>query len=70
LANFQDFDFDGLAGRLRSSSYAPKQEDARFAPMMQGLRALFDANEKDGRVRMNYTTQIYLGQLDHFRDGQ
>ena len=64
LPNFQEFDFDGLAGRLRSSSYAPKENHANYAPMMAALRELFDANQKIGRVRMDYTTQIYFGQLD------
>ena len=63
LANFQEFDFTGLAGRLRSSSYAPREGDARFEPMMAKLRELFDANQSDGRVRMDYTTQIYAGRL-------
>jgi len=68
LPNFQEFDFDGLAGRLRSSSYAPKEGHANYAPMMAALRELFDGNEKFGRVRMDYTTQIYFGQLDAMRD--
>jgi len=68
LPNFQEFDFDGLAGRLRSSSYAPKEGDARFAPMMSELRKLFAANAKNSSVRMNYSTQIYMGQLDAMRN--
>jgi SAM-dependent methyltransferase len=64
LPNFQDFDFEGLAGRLRSSSYAPREGDARFEPMMEALRELFDANQKSDKVRMDYTTQIYAGRLD------
>jgi len=63
LANFQEFDFAGLAGRLRSSSYAPREDEARFAPMMSLLCELFEANQSDGRVRMDYTTQIYVGRL-------
>jgi ubiquinone/menaquinone biosynthesis C-methylase UbiE len=34
LPNFQEFDFAGLAGRLRSSSYAPKEGHAGYASMM------------------------------------
>jgi SAM-dependent methyltransferase len=68
LPNFQDFDFAGLAGRLRSSSYAPKEGDENLAPMMAALRELFDANQKSGRVRMDYTTQIYFGRLDAVRN--
>jgi SAM-dependent methyltransferase len=68
LRNFQDFDFDGLAGRVRSSSYAPKEGQPNYEPMMAALRKLFDANQKFGRVRMEYTTQIYLGRLDATRN--
>jgi len=64
LPNFQEFDLDGLAGRLRSSSYAPQEGDVKYTPMMDALEKLFDANQVDGRVRMTYTTQIYFGQLD------
>jgi SAM-dependent methyltransferase len=68
LPNSQEFDFDGLAGRLRSSSYAPKEGHENFAPMMAALHELFDASQKSGRVRMDYTTQIYFGRLDAMRN--
>lgn len=70
LPNFQEFDFGGLAGRLRSSSYAPKEGHANYAPMISALRELFDASQKAGHVRMDYTTQIYLGQLDAMRNAE
>ena len=68
FSNFQEFDFDGLAGRLRSSSYAPKEGHENYPPMMAVLRDLFDANQESGRVRMEYTTQIYLGRLEATRN--
>ena len=64
LPNFQDFDFQGLVGRLRSSSYAPKEGHPNHQPMMSQLRKIFDANHADGRVRMVYTTHIYFAQLE------
>src|SRR5262249_37122697 len=64
LPNSQDFDFAGLAGRVRSSSYAPKEGHTTYEPMMAALQMLFDANQKFGRVCMEYTTQIYFGRLD------
>jgi SAM-dependent methyltransferase len=64
LPNFQEFDFDALCGRLRSSSYAPQPGHPDFEPMMAALRRLFDANQRNGVVRMNYTTQIYFGRLN------
>jgi len=68
LPNFQEFDFEGLAGRVRSSSYAPMEGHANHEPLMAALRKLFDANQTFGRVRMEYTTQVYFGQLDAARD--
>lgn len=63
VPNFQEFDFQGIAGRLRSSSYMPDSDHANFPPMMDELRRIFDAHNAAGRVRLEYTTRIYLGQL-------
>jgi SAM-dependent methyltransferase len=63
LPNFQEFDFEGVAGRLRSSSFIPTQEHPNFAPMMAELQRIFDADNQDGRVRLEYTTHIYFGRL-------
>jgi SAM-dependent methyltransferase len=63
LPNEQVFDRDGLAGRLRSSSYAPQESHANYAPMMADLERLFSANQQEGRVRMEYATHVYFGRL-------
>jgi SAM-dependent methyltransferase len=67
LPNFQEFDFEGLSGRLRSSSYAPLPGHPRFEPMMKELRRLFDAHHKGGVVHMEYRTRVYAGKLDYDR---
>jgi len=59
----QVFDFEGLKGRLLSSSYAPEPTDPSFARMIEELRALFDATQHDGKVDFNYETEVYYGQL-------
>jgi len=64
LPNAQEFDFEGLSGRLRSSSYAPAPDHPQFAPMMEELHRIFDSNQKDGVVCMEYRTRIYAGKLD------
>jgi SAM-dependent methyltransferase len=61
--NAQEFDLEGLTGRLRSSSYAPEQHHASYEPMMAELQKLFRANNKNGRVRMEYLTQVYCGRF-------
>jgi SAM-dependent methyltransferase len=63
LPNEQVFDWDGLTGRLRSSSYAPQEGHANYAPMIADLERLFSANQQDGRVRMEYATHVYFGRL-------
>jgi SAM-dependent methyltransferase len=62
--NAQRFDFDGLRGRLMSSSYAPEAGDPRHAPMLVELRRVFDAHARDGAVDVLYTTDVFLGHFD------
>jgi SAM-dependent methyltransferase len=61
--NFQEFDFAGVRGRLRGSSYVPSPDQPGFAPMMAELQRIFNSRQHDGQVRMDYTTHIYFGQL-------
>jgi SAM-dependent methyltransferase len=68
LPNFQEFDYDGLRGRLRSSSYVPAAHHPQFAPMMQELRRVFEAHEQGGVVRMEYRTRLYAGRLEFDRN--
>lgn len=63
LPNEQRLDWDGLAGRLRSSSYAPGPAHPNYGPMMARLQEIFRANQALGRVLMQYTTHIYFGRL-------
>lgn len=63
VPNAQILDWDGLAGRLRSSSYAPQEGQPNYAPMMAALEELFRTNQVDGRVKMEYATHVYYGRL-------
>ncbi len=58
--NEQRFDFDGLRGRLLSSSYIPKEGPVHEA-MMEALAALFNQHAVDGQVRVGYETKVYSG---------
>jgi SAM-dependent methyltransferase len=60
--NAQLLDFDGLKGRLMSSSYAPKAGDPGHEPMLAALRELFDANAQDGQVNLAYETRVCAGR--------
>jgi hypothetical protein len=61
--NQQRLDFDGLRGRMLSSSYIPKSGE-RHEAMMQALPELFSAHAVDDRVVLEYDTKIYYGHLD------
>jgi SAM-dependent methyltransferase len=63
LPNEQCLDWEGLAGRLRSSSYAPGPAHPNYGPMMAELDHIFRGNQLLGQVRMQYTTHVYFGRL-------
>jgi ubiquinone/menaquinone biosynthesis C-methylase UbiE len=59
----QEFDYEGLAGRLLSSSYAPLEGHPSYEPMMGELRRIFRAHAKDGVVAFEYKTRVFYGHL-------
>jgi SAM-dependent methyltransferase len=61
--NFQSVDFEGLRGRLLSSSYVPLEGHPNYEPMLASLRRLFDSHQQGGRVTIEYDTKVYYGQL-------
>jgi SAM-dependent methyltransferase len=60
----QEFDFDGLAGRLLSSSYAPLANLPNHQPMMRELKKIFIANEHGGTIAFEYKTRVFYGKLE------
>jgi hypothetical protein len=61
--NKQVFDFEGLKGRLLSSSYAPLPGHPSHAPMMERLRQIFEKHQRDGLVEFLYKTHVYFGGI-------
>jgi ubiquinone/menaquinone biosynthesis C-methylase UbiE len=61
--NYQVFDYEGVKGRLLSSSYAPEEGHPNFEPMLAELERIFQAYQDEGRVVVEYVTQMYYGQL-------
>jgi len=64
IANEQAFDFEGLRGRLLSSSYAPPEGHPNHQPMLVELMRLFSAHQKDDRVRFDYNSHMFYGRLE------
>ena len=61
--NEQVFDFNGVKGRLESSSYAPEPGHPKHAPMLEKLRAIFNEHQVNGAVTFEYDTLVYYGRL-------
>jgi hypothetical protein len=61
--NSQSFDYEGLRGRLLSSSYAPAEGQPRHEEMLLELRRIFQQYASGDRVRFEYDTELYFGHL-------
>jgi SAM-dependent methyltransferase len=59
----QQFDYEGAAGRLLSSSYAPLEGHPNYAPMMSELRRIFGTHARDGEIEFEYLTRVFYGRL-------
>jgi SAM-dependent methyltransferase len=61
--NKQVLDFEGLRGRMLSSSYMPNERDARFPEMSEKLFRLFTKYAESGRISLQYDTNLFYGKL-------
>jgi SAM-dependent methyltransferase len=61
--NRQIFDFEGVKGRLLSSSYTPEPGQPGHQQMLDELAAIVRAHSVDGTVAFEYDTNVYYGQL-------
>jgi SAM-dependent methyltransferase len=62
--NYQDLDFEGLKGRLLSVSYIPLEGALNYDNMLKELYEVFTTYEREGKVRLEYDTEIYYGKLE------
>ncbi len=61
--NRQELDFEGLKGRLLSSSYVPSENHPHFMKMLERLKEIFDHHQQDGQVSILYDCVVYHGQF-------
>ncbi len=64
--NTQVFDFDGLKGRVCSSSYTPEPGSPKFGPLIEELQQIFDRHQTNGTINFEYDTKVFYGQLTVF----
>jgi SAM-dependent methyltransferase len=63
FSNGQTVDFNGLKGRMLSSSYMPTAENPRFSQMLENLETLFAQHGENGKIEILYDTNIFYGQI-------
>ena len=61
--NQQRFTYEGLRGRLMSSSYAPEAGHPQHAPLLAGLQGCSMQHAHAGTVVFPYVTLVYFAQL-------
>ncbi|MEO7674131.1 MAG: class I SAM-dependent methyltransferase [Pyrinomonadaceae bacterium] len=61
--NAQVLDFDGLKGRVLSSSYMPAEGSGNYSRMTEDLRILFAKYAEIGKIVISYDTNIFYAQL-------
>jgi SAM-dependent methyltransferase len=59
----QTFDFEGVKGRLLSSSYSPEPGHPAYEVMLDRLREIFDSHQVGGQITMEYDTEVTCGHL-------
>ena len=60
----QQFDHEGLEGRLLSSSYTPQAGHPKYAAMLKQLRTIFDEHQVNSKVDVAYDTRVFYGGLE------
>lgn len=64
FGNRQQFDLEGVQGRLLSSSYIPMEGEPQYDAMIDELRRIYAKHaDENGLVTFDYVTDIYYGEL-------
>jgi SAM-dependent methyltransferase len=61
--NSQILSFEGLKGRLLSSSYTPEPGHPNYEPMLEELSEIFHAHSINDLVTLRYLTRMYYGRM-------
>lgn len=63
FVNGQLLDYEGLLGRMQSSSYAPQPGQSAYSQITDDLTSLFENHQQNGKISFDYETQLYIGSF-------
>lgn len=61
--NTQEFSFEELVGRLKSSSYVPVDDTEKMKKILTELEIIFGKYNQNGKIKFEYNTTVYFGRL-------
>ncbi|MCW3126130.1 MAG: SAM-dependent methyltransferase [Bacteroidetes bacterium] len=61
--NEQWFDYEGVKGRLLSSSYAPNAGHINYEPMLEHLKGIFALHQQSGKVSFSYDCNLFFARI-------
>lgn len=61
--NSQKLDWEGFLGRALSASYSPKPGHIRYNDFEKALKSIYNKNQSEGFVRVEYITEVFYGKL-------
>lgn len=63
LSYEQQFNLEGLIGRVISSSYMPNEDDDNFPQLKNAIIQLFDKYKQNEIITFAYNTILYIGEI-------
>ncbi len=63
FANHQELNYEGLEGRLLSSSFTPNKGQPGHNEMLQALKTIFRDHRQQGKVTIEYDTKVFYGRI-------
>lgn len=63
FTNRQPLDLAGVIDRIASTSYMPAPDHPTYPALLAAIEALFTETAQQGRVLMEYATNLYIGRL-------
>ncbi|EIQ1514519.1 class I SAM-dependent methyltransferase [Vibrio parahaemolyticus] len=62
-SNEQLFDYEGLLGRIRSSSYCPLPGTTEYSRLVKELEVVFNQFSLQGQIKFKYQSHLFIGQI-------